>query len=60
MPFEAGLTEEDIALLQVAVDRGLDIAENNGLNLTPGDIAARLCEAFFRGERAIRGVWQKP
>ena len=25
MPFEAGLTEEDIALLQVAVDRGLDI-----------------------------------
>jgi hypothetical protein len=59
MPFEAMLTEEDIALLQVAVDRALDIAENKGLNLTPGDIAARLAKPSLE-ENAIGVVWQKP
>ena len=51
MLFEALLTDEEFLLLQLAVDRAVDLVEREGLELTSGEIAACLCEAYFSGAR---------
>ncbi len=53
MLFDAMLNEDDMAILQQAVYRALELVAAHGLTLSAGDIAARLCEAYFNGERAV-------
>jgi hypothetical protein len=54
MRFEAGLTEEDIAILQQAAQRALEIAAQRGLLVEPDGLVGHLCDAYFRGERGVQ------
>lgn len=54
MLFEAMLSDEDMEILQRAVDRALQLAEERGLSPRSDYIVARLCEAYFNGERTVQ------
>ena len=51
MMFAAHLSVDDIALLEEAIDRALTLAAERGLEVAPEQLAAKLCEAFWNGER---------
>jgi hypothetical protein len=51
MHFDAALDENDLALLQDAIDRVFELMREEGRELSAGVITARLCEQFFNGER---------
>ena len=51
MHFTADLDENDLAVLQDAVDRVFELMREDGCELSPGVITACLCELFFNGER---------
>ena len=51
MHFNADLDENDLALLQDALDRVFELMHEEGRELSAGVITACLCELFFNGER---------
>jgi hypothetical protein len=51
MHFNADLDENDLALLQDAVDRVFELMREEGRELSAGVIRACLCELFFKGEQ---------
>jgi hypothetical protein len=51
MHFDAHLDEDDLALLQDAVQRIFELMREEGRELSAGVITACLCELFFNGER---------
>jgi hypothetical protein len=51
MVMTPALSPADVALLQEAVHEALELADERGLQLTPGQFVAAIFEAFWNGER---------
>ena len=49
MMFAVQLSVDDIAILVEAIDRAF--TAERGIEVSPGELAAQLCAAFWNGER---------
>jgi hypothetical protein len=51
MMFTVQLSVDDIAILVEAIDRAFTLSAERGIEVSPGELAAQLCAAFWNGER---------
>ena len=56
MFFDAHMDDFDQALIHEAIERVTHLAAEQGIEITVGDVTAKLCELFVSGERDARRI----